>query len=369
MKPKLINSFLIIAILLGLMPGILLAFKQDVQAAELREEIYIPLVVKPRTKLIGMYFQGISLISQDSYDTVINPTNAWSGGKLSIIGTFMNTYIDGNYYFHVAGTLDQVWDNNYLPFINLQISASAYEIAIGKKDQEIKNWALAYKTYAEGPDGEDRIAFIAPLQEMNSCLEAGCWTQWGGSPGNYKIAFQRIRQIFDQVGVPSNSVRWVFAPNGWSHYKYDYPFEEYYPGDDLVDVVAISSYNFGGCTTSKWKSPEVVYNNPNHIYLSEGSYLDRLREMAPSKRIFIAQTASAGSGTAKNTWLDDAYDYLANYPGVSGVIYFNIRTQCEWRVYAPPGVEYPGYVLGVYNSIYQRETPQDIRDDPVFSTR
>jgi hypothetical protein len=369
MRLKLTLSILFVVIFVGLIPGPLLARERDVKAAEFREEIYIPLVRKPRTKLIGMYFQGASLISQDSYDTIINPANDWSGGKLSIIGTFMNTYIDGNYYFHVAGTLDQIWENNYVPFVNLQISASSYEIASGKKDQEIHNWALAYKTYAEGPNGEERIAFIAPLQEMNSCQQAGCWTQWGGDPGNYKIAYRRIRQIFDQVGIPINSVRWVFAPNGWSHYKYDYPFENYYPGHEFVDVVAISAYNFGGCTTSTWKSPEVVFNNPNHIHLSEGSYLDRLREMAPAKKIFIAQTGTAGYGTAKNLWLDEAYDYLGNYPGVSGVLYFNIRTQCEWRVYAPPGVEYPGYVQGVYNSIYTRETPQEIRDDPVFSTR
>lgn len=369
MRPKLIFSFLLIVIFASLFPERSLVGERVVEAQESREEIYIPLVVKPRDKLIGMYFQGASLISQESYDTIIDPANDWSGGKLSIIGTFMNTYIDGNYYFHVAGTLDQIWDNGYVPFVNLEVNATAYDIAIGKKDHDIQNWALAYKTYANGPDGNMRLAFIAPLQEMNSCQKGGCWTRWGGDPGNYKIAYQRIREIFDQASVPIKSVRWVFAPNGWSHYQYDYPFEEYYPGKAYVDVVAISAYNFGGCLPNAWQSPEEVYNNPNFNYKSEGAFLDRMRKMAPEKKIFISQTGTAGSSTAKNSWLKEAYDYLAGYSGVSAVLYFNLKSQCEWRVYSPPGIEYPGYVEGVLNSIYKRETPQEIRDDPVFSTR
>ena len=187
-----------------------------------------------------------------------------------------------------------------MPFVNLQIWATAYDIASGKKDVEIRNWARAYKNFADGPDGQGRIAFIAPIQEMNSCQSGGCWTMWGGDPENYKIAFRRIRQIFDQEAVPSSSVRWVFAPNGWSHYKYDHPFEDYYPGENWVDIVAISAYNFGGCIPNAWRSPQEVYNNPNYRHQSEGAYLDRMRVMAPGKPIFIAQTGTAGASPGKN---------------------------------------------------------------------
>jgi len=368
MKHRAINILLLIIIIvvfLGIFPG----NSQTAEAANSAIKIYIPLAIKPPEKLIGMYFQGLPLIEQDSYDGIINPTNNWSGNKLSIIGTFMNTYVDGNYYFHVAGTLDQVWDNGYVPFVNLEINATAYEIAAGRRDREINSWALAYKTYADGPNGEKRFAFLAPLQEMNSCQQGGCWTKWGGDPGNYIIAYRRIHQIFDQVGVPHSSVRWVFAPNGWSHYRYDYPFEDYYPGKEFVDVVAISAYNFGGCLPNAWQTPEQVFNNPKANYLSEGKFLDRMRILAPGKKIFISQTGTAGGSTAKNSWLNEAHDYLAGYPGVSGVLYFNLRSQCEWRVYSPPGVEYPGYVEGVLNSVYTRQTPQEIRDDLVFITR
>lgn len=342
---------------------------QIVLAAESDNQIFMPILKKPPLKLVGMYFQGASLYDQESFDAVINPGKAWSGGKISIIGTFMNSNFPGTSDFNVVEPLRTIWINGYVPFVNLEVFATSYEIASGIKDLEIRKWARAYKNYANGSNGETRFAFIAPLQEMNSCQKGGCWTIWGGDPGNYKITFRRIRQIFDQEGVPANSVRWVFAPNGWSHSSYDYPFEDYYPGREWVDVVAISAYNFGGCRPNAWQSPQEVYNNPNYNHKSEGIFLDRMRVLAPSKPIFIAQTGTAGGSTAKNSWLDQAHDYLAKYPGVYAVLYFNLNSQCEWRVYAPPAVLFPGYVDGVLNSTYQYRTPQDIRDDSLFITK
>ena len=87
------------------------------------------------------------------------------------------------------------------------------------------------------------------------------------------------------------------------------------------------------------------------------------------KPIFISQTGTAGSGSAKNSWLDEAYDYLAGYSGVSGVLYFNLTSQCEWRVYAPPSVVYTGYVNGVSNPIYKYRSPQELKNDSNFITQ
>ena len=341
----------------------------QVQAAEAKNRTFIPLVNKPATKLVGMYFQGAALFKQESFDNLINQSKAWSGGKLSIIGTFMDADFAGSSDFNVVEPLRLTWENGYVPFINFEVFATAYEIAIGNRDQEIRRWADAYKNYALNSGGEQRFAFIAPLQEMNSCQKGGCWTIWGGNPANYKLAYRRIQQIFDQAGVPANSVRWVFAPNGWSHPQYDHPFEDYYPGADFVDVVAISAYNFGGCLPNAWQSPQEVYNNPNYGNLSEGIFLDRMRQLAPGKPIFIAQTGTAGSGSSKNSWLDEAHDYLASYAGVSAVLYFNLRSQCEWVVYDPPSVLFTGYVDGVTNVTYRYRTPQDIKDDPSFITK
>ncbi len=61
--------------------------------------------------------------------------------------------------------------------------------------------------------------------------------------------------------VPAGSVRWVFAPNGYS-LPAD-PFEEYYPGDAVTDVIGFSSYNYGfypGYGT-RWDDPSFTFGN------------------------------------------------------------------------------------------------------------
>ncbi len=147
------------------------------------------------------------------------------------------------------------------------------------------------------------MAFMAPFTEMN-----GEWTTYGGDPTNFKIGFRHVRDIFLQEGAPANSMKWVFGPNGWSNI----PFEEYYPGDDVVNINAFSSYNYGYCDAidpwQDWKSPETIY----------GEYIQRMKVMSPTKPIFVAQTATTGQDSdgsdlaAKNQWLEDALNYLAS---------------------------------------------------------
>lgn len=297
--------------------------------------------------LLGVYPQG--WINQDTVDSELVPLDQWTGKHHSLVGTFLPISTP-NYRAYVTDVLDTSWENGYTPFVNLSTNSTAYSIASGALDSSLRSWARAFRDYARG--GE-RSAFIAPLQEMNSCQASGCWTTYGGSPGNYKLAYQRIQNIFTEEGVPAESVHWTFAPNGWSHPIYDYPFETYYPGDAITEVVSFSSYNFGTCTGTSWKSPEAVFNNPDRA-APEGQYLDRMRVMAPDKPIIIAQTASSArytgcsnfSDAAKNAWLEDAYNYLADYPGVMGVLYFNIRnSQVDWPIYSQ-SVRYNGYVAG-----------------------
>ena len=109
--------------------------------------------------------------------------------------------------------------------------------------------------------------------------------------------------IFEQEGVPSSSVQWVFAPNGKSSTGWP-SFEDYYPGDSLVDVVGFSSYNFGfhpnlyPASYRKWSTPDYVFTD----------HVSRMRVMAPSKPVFIAQTGTSAYGpngydeSQKNQW-------------------------------------------------------------------
>lgn len=245
--------------------------------------------------------------------------------KHSLVGMFIDLEAK-NPDYDIVTSLNQLQDNGYTGFINFTSQRTAQEIAAGKTDRAIQRMARAYKTWATELDNP--ITFVAPLPEMN-----GAWESYGSTPEQFKQAYRHIQTIFAQTGIPAGTIRWVFAPNGWSDQGHE--FERYYPGDSVTDIVAFSAYNWGHCHNAswqEWQSPEVVF----------GPYIDRIDQMAPGKPIFIAQTAttsitqSGANAQAKDNWLGQAYRYLQQ-TGVRGVIYFNIHKECDWAVYSHQG--------------------------------
>jgi hypothetical protein len=331
------------------------------------------------TILLGIYPPYYVMEAGFSNEMVgIDEFVAGSGGRsTTLAGLFMDTQY--NSADNVTTHLTAVWNKGYTPFINL--SRGGYtmaQIASGQLDAELNNWAVNFKTYAD-PDNDgvaERMAFIAPFQEMN-----GDWVAYGLDPTNYKIAYYRIQNILKTKGVPRGAVSWVFAPNGWTPNNKPL-FEQYYPGDNYVDVVAISGYNFGYCPGNEggWEWQTAVFNNPN--YGERGYYLDRLRAMAPSKPIFIAQTGTTDyyqtgiiSTGSKNTWLSNVYIYLANQTNLRGVVYFNWRNDswqpCNWKVYQYPGsgsgFGFDGYKNAILqNPAYRYVAPANVMNMTEF---
>jgi beta-mannanase len=199
------------------------------------------------------------------------------------------------------------------------------------------------------------MAYLAPLQEMN-----GNWTPYGSSnPAYFKSAFQRIVTIFAQEGVTAGSVRWVFAPNGQSSTGWP-GFEDYYPGDAVVDAVGFSSYNYGynpNISPKKWETPDQLFTN----------YVSRMRVMAPSKPVFIAQTGTSAYGpngydaSLKNQWLEDAYHLVSDMDGVRGILYYNDDNNFDWAFYRTE-INFVGYKDGVSLEIYQYIPPVELVD-------
>ena len=303
--------------------------------------------------LLGMYPEGWTG-NQTTFETEVWAVDTWGGKRLSIVGTFLNIEL-ANPTTSVTDHLNLIWNNGYTPFVNLETTRTAYQIASGQYDASLRGWANAYKTYALGGGG--RMAFIAPLQEMN-----GYWVPYGQDPANFKLAYYRIQQIFTDQGVPDEAVRWVFAPNGWTVPAHN--FEAYYPGDGYVDVVAFSAYNFGRHPSN----PYPDWQNPSEVF---SPFLARMTALAPIKPIFIAQTATTShlqsgieNNVAKNAWLRDAYALLATYPSLRGIMYFNIWNDYDWPFYIPgdPAHQFQGYIDGVANPAFGFMFPEQLMD-------
>ena len=283
----------------------------------------------PHPLILGMYTSAsLQVTSQE-----LQQINSWLeqnglNSRVTIAATYMDFEFP-NPEANIPLDLDAAWDLGIIPFINLAAGTldvgprTAEDIALGDLDGPIRVWARNFAAWA-GEQGKK--AYVAPLQEMN-----GYWTAYGLDPDNFKRAYYRIRRLFAEEGVPEDAVIWVFAPNGWSPTGHD--FERYYPGDAYVDIVAFSGFNYGACSGhAAWETFEVVFK----------SYLERMRQMAPSKPIFIAQTGTVANGGDKDAWLVDTFTKFAAFDGLAGILYFNVIKQespaCEWvdwRVFDP----------------------------------
>jgi hypothetical protein len=94
--------------------------------------------------------------------------------------------------------------------------------------------------------------------------------------------------------------------------SYDYPYPDFYPGDEYVDIVGFSAVNRG---TGGWRDYDATF----------GDYIARMKDtLTRIKPILVTQTGSIeGTGSQRDVWIGDMYSGLAADGQVIGAIYFN----------------------------------------------
>ena len=241
--------------------------------------------------------------------------SAFSPTPLSLAGTFhtLRESEDGWGPEATDRLLEQVWSAKLTPVANVNVRHSAFEVARGDADADIGAWATRVRAWLDRGDG--RSLLIAPMQEMN-----GNWVPYGMDPGNYRLAFRRFVEIARHYGLDETRVRWVFAPNGWS--VPPYTMEDDYPGDALVDVVGVSSYNFGALVDF-WTPVEWAIT----------AALDEVRTFAPDKPFILAQVGSSTAGGDRDAWLREMFQVTVRDPNVVGLVYFNFDKETDWKVW------------------------------------
>ena len=245
--------------------------------------------------VVGSYELGTPVVDFD----------AQTGIHQSVVGDFVD-------FGNASGmnVIEARWQAGYMDWINLipVDRWAAAGIAGGCCDAEIEAWARAYAAWQN--QGGGRISFIVPFPEMN-----GTWTSYGYAPSYFKSAWARVRAIFDREGA---TAYWIFAPNGWSAPPFG--IRDYYPGDDLVDAVALSGFNWGACVGQTWQMPQQVF----------GPYIAEVRGLT-NKPLWISQIGTSEVGGDKGAWLSAAYAYFLEQR-VRGAIYFSLDKECNWAV-------------------------------------
>lgn len=233
-----------------------------------------------------------------------------SGKQVSLQGSFHDI---GQPAVNLHHILEQAWKAQSTPFANVTIQATSDSIAAGFHDTEISLFADRVKAWVDRGDG--RSLFVAPQQEMN-----GNWTVYGMDPAAFKVAYARFVDIFRAAGLDETQVRFVFAPNGWS--TPPHRIADYYPGDDLVDLIGFSAYNYG-TSIDRWSS----------VAETIGGVIAELRALAPDKPYVIAQVASSDIGGDRDAWTRDLFAYTASDPNVVGFLWFNLDKETDWRIW------------------------------------
>jgi len=247
-------------------------------------------------------------------------------------GTFHQIYeLDGSTH-HL---LEEAWRAHSTPFANVMIDDSARAIAAGDHDAGIRSFAQGVKRWLDAGGGRSLI--LAPLQEMN-----GDWVPYGVDPAHYRAAYRRVYDIFHELGIDSTQIRWAFAPNGWS--TPPHRIADYYPGDDVVDLIAFSGYNFA---QGHWSPVEEV----------AAGVVAELRNTVNDKIPYlIGQVGSGSAGGDKDAWMRDLFRFVAADPNLVGFVYFNFDKETDWLV-VPGGEGSTGWRDGMAMTETQHEWP------------
>ncbi|GIE33907.1 hypothetical protein Ait01nite_069520 [Actinoplanes italicus] len=170
--------------------------------------------------------------------------------------------------------------------------------------------------------------------EMN-----GDWFEWSGARNgsdadDYVKVWRRLHRVFAAQDV--TNVSWVWSPNWNSSPEESWNrVQRYYPGDDYVDWVGISGYNFYDESPSTLFDPVTsLYGSRKPIILSETAavrdrtrYIKRLRswvEDTPQVGAVVWFDTDIQEGTDHNFRFDtdsaslSAYRTMARSPHFSG---------------------------------------------------
>ena len=187
-------------------------------------------------------------------------------------------------------------------------------------DSYIVSYATAVKKFG-------KPVMIRFAHEMN-----GNWYSWGSTfntPDEYIAAWRHVHDIFVKEGA--TNATWVWSPNEiYTDPRTPYADDilRFYPGDEYVDWVGFSSFNWANqYKHNVWKDPEDMY----------AQTLSVLKQL--NKPIMITETASADGATPemKANWIKALAHYINNNPVIKGILWFDIADNgINWSIDSTP---------------------------------
>ncbi len=178
-------------------------------------------------------------------------------------------------------------------------------ISQGNCDDFIRNSAINLKS-VKAP------FFFRFAWEMNVSTMEWSIVYSGSNPDDFKLAWQRIHNIFKEEGV-TNAI-WVFSPQVDT--PSTTPIIQLYPGAEYVDWVGLDGYNWGSTRSwSNWQSFSSVFMNSYQLF----------KKIAPEKPLMIAEVNTVDKGGDRGNWyLTMLQDEIPHkFLDIDAVVFFN----------------------------------------------
>ena len=177
----------------------------------------------------------------------------WSGKKYSLVVVFQGFSPDEQPPIPET-QMDNLWQNGNTPLLSIEPWGSDDDdilgvINNGTLDQYFKDYAKDLKNWTcedwtvDDITGTGKQVFIRFAHEMN--LNSGAYPWCNRSPASYTDAWKRVHNIFESEGHDPDAIQWVWCVNSVDVPSGGYRAEEYYPGGEYADWVAIDGYNVG----------------------------------------------------------------------------------------------------------------------------
>ena len=231
------------------------------------------------------------------------------------------------------------------------------DILSGKCDTYIQGFARALKARPE--------RFLLRFAHEMNISDSPWWVgHIDADPSLYVAVWRHVHRIFEEEGVPN--VEWVWSPNYASNPPDPWnDLHAYYPGDDVVDWIGLSGYNW--YTTR----PPGIWRTFPELY---DAVLKDLACSYPKPQIIAEIGSVEGDGVtfSKAAWIRDAYSRAPSYPFLRVIQWFNDYayadpSSADFRV--TTGTAQDGSVQplppssGTWTSAYQ-----DAIGNPVYTT-
>ncbi len=188
-----------------------------------------------------------------------------------------------------------------LPFAEVRDKDGLKAISNGVYDVYIDKWAQDAKSFG-------KLMFLRFAHEMNDPYRYP-WGPQNNMSEDFIAAWQHVVSRFRATGA--DNVIWIWSP----HPAYGL-FDEYYPGDEFVDWIALGALNYGTVAPwSKWWTFDEIF----------AKHYEQLVEF--KKPIMIAEFGSLAVGGDRAKWFKEALvDFPTRYPAVKSIVFFHVSS-------------------------------------------